>query len=720
MRYSKPCILILCVFLLTVLPAVHAEEGMYPISDIRRLDLESMGLEIRIKDLYNPKGISLIDGICKVGGCTGSFVSEQGLILTNHHCAYRAIQRASTMEKDFLRDGFLAENRSEEIPAVGYTVRITESYRDVSEEILRAVSDGMDPVQRTKAVEKKMKQMVEQVEKEHPGKKAEVSEMFPGKTYVLFIYTSLKDVRLVYAPPRSIGNFGGEADNWMWPRHTGDFSFMRAYVAPDGSPAEYARKNIPYKPRHHLKVAPEGVNEEDFVFILGYPGRTYRHHTSDYLAYEEGVRMPLIVEMYEWLIALMEEMGRNDRAVALKHVSTIKSLANTMKNYKGKLQGLRRLGLVETRRKDEKKLLEYVASEPGLEEKYGDLLVEIAAVYEENREKAPRDLLLQYGLKKSVLCNTACTVYEAAVERRKKDLERESQYMNRNYARTKERLLLALNDFYEPTDRLVLEEMLLRAARLPADLRIPAVEARAGKDRREVDIDRFIEEAYASTKLWDKDWVAQLLEKTPEQIEKLDDPFLAFARDLYPTYRTQREEERRRKGILDVLYANLTDLKMAYLGRQFIPDANGTLRLTYGRIRGYRPRDAVSYSPVTTTLGVLEKSTGEEPFDTPKRLLDLIRSQDFGRYRHPTAGGVPVAILYNMDTTGGNSGSPVLNARGELVGVNFDRAFEATINDFAWSEDYSRSIAVDVRYVLWILSKYGKVDYLLEEMGIGD
>jgi len=704
------------IFLVNVAPA---EEGMYPISEIHKLDLRSKGLEMDGADIFNPDGIGLIDGICKVNGCTGSFVSPEGLILTNHHCAYGAIQRASTEARDYLQDGFLAQNRLEEIPAKGYVVRITESYRDVSREVLSVVSDGMDFAKRTKAVEKKIKEIIKKTEEEIPGKRAEVSEMFTGKTYVLFTYTYLKDIRLVYAPPRSIGNFGGEVDNWMWPRHTGDFSFMRAYVAPDGSPAEYSGENVPYHPRRFLGVAPEGVEEEDFVFILGYPGRTYRHQTSHYLAYEAGIRMPSVVDLYEWQISVMEGMGEHDREVALKHVGRIKGLSNRMKNYRGKLQGIKRLHLVDKKREEERALQRFIEADTERKERYGTLLEEIGAVYQEVREQADYDFVLDYLRKSSTLLDVAYTIYEAAVELQKEDIEREYGYMDRSFTRTKERLLLGLRNYYEPTDKVLLKDMLMRAARLSEETSIPAIRVIIGDREPGKDIDSFIEKAFVHTPLADAEFVEEALTKSPEEIEEMGDPLIRLAVALYPTYQRQKEMRQARRGALDKLYAQLIDVKKTFLAKDFIPDANGTLRLTFGRIRGYSPVDAVYCSPITTVKGVLEKTTGQEPFDTPQKLIDLIKAQEFGRFRHPVLGSVPVGILYNMDTTGGNSGSPVLNARGELVGINFDRAFEATINDYAWSEEYSRSIAVDIRYVLWLTQKFGGAEYLLREMGVG-
>ena len=708
--------LILTIFSLSQL--IYADEGMYPLSEIHKLDLKSKGLEIDLSDLYNPDGISLIDGICNISGCSGSFVSEKGLILTNHHCAYRAIKNASTAENDFLENGFYAKNMTEEVQARGYTVRITESYRDVSEEILSAINKNMTLAERTKAIEKKTKEIITQVEEENPGKRASVSEMFIGKTYVLFIYNYLKDVRLVYAPPRSIGNFGGETDNWMWPRHTGDFSIMRAYVAPDGFPADYSVENVPYTPKKVIKVAPEGVNEEDFVFILGYPGRTYRHRTSHFLDYEYNFRMPFVADLYEWQINAMEEVCAENRAVALKHLSKIKGRSNTMKNYRGKLLGIRRMNLIDNKIEEEVKLQKFINSDKKLKNEYGTILDELNEIYEEDKKTTERSLTLSYLRRSSELLTFAYTLHEGAIELQKDDVEREYNYMNRNIDMTKKRLLLTAQDFYSPSDKILFKNMLERATNLPLHQRISVIDELFEDAEIDVQIDKFVDNAYSKSKLADEEYLLELFGKTPEEIKAIDDPFIKLAVSLYPLYQEQKEISKTRKGALDQLYAKLIDVKKEFLGAEFVPDANGTLRLTYGNIRGYSPRDAVYAYPITTLDGVIEKTTSEFPFDSPEKLLTLHKQKKFGMFSHPKLGSVPVGILYNMDTTGGNSGSAVLNAKGELVGINFDRAYEATINDFAWSEDYSRSIAVDIRYVLWVLDIYSGADYLLEEMGV--
>lgn len=692
-----------------------ADEGMYPISEILKLNLKSKGLEIDPAEIYATDK-SLVLAIVNVGA-TGSFVSEQGLIITNHHVAFGAVQAASTKENDYVRNGFLARSRAEEIQAKGMTARITESYRDVSSEVLSAVKPDMDFAARTKAIERKIKEIVTQTEKENPGQRAEVAEMFPGKTYVLLIYAYLKDIRLVYVPPRSIGEFGGEEDNWMWPRHTGDFSFLRAYVGPDGSPADYSPQNIPFKPKRFLRVAPRGVSEGDFVFLLGYPGRTYRHSTASYLAFEEEVRMPYIADWYAWQIDLMERMGAADRGVALLHAARIKGLANTMKNYRGKLKGMKRLSLVERRRNEEKALQSFIEADTERKARFGTVLADIDRVYEEMRSAFAYETLLDH-LRSVNLLSYALTLHEAAVERQKPDLERESAYMDRNLAQTKQRLFLSLRNFYEPTDKAIFKELLLRASRLKEGNRIRAVDDLLDGDFSDSAIEALLNRMYEASRLKESRFVEELFDQTPEQLAALEDPFLSLARALYPTILEMREKQKARRGALDSLYARLSDVKELYLGKGFIPDANGTLRLTYGRIKGYEPADAVYYEPFTTLRGVLEKTTGREPFDTPAALFDLARARDFGKFEHPQLKDIPVCILYDADTTGGNSGSPVLNARGELVGVNFDRTYEATINDYAWSEKYSRSIAVDIRYVLWVTQKFGHAEFILKEMGL--
>jgi len=493
---------------------------------------------------------------------------------------------------------------------------------------------------------------------------------------------------------------------------------MRAYVAPDGSPANYSPDNIPYTPKKVIKIAPEGVNEEDFVFILGYPGRTYRHRTSDFLDYEYSTRMPFVVELYQWQINAMEEISATDRDVALKHLSKIKGRSNTMKNYRGKLLGVKRMNLIEKKKAEELELQKYINSDRKLKKQYSSVLDEIGKIYSNLEETADFSLILSYFRRSSDLLSTAYTIYEGSIELQKDDVDREYAYMNRNLEMTKRRISLTLKDFYDPSDKILFKNMIERASKLPLSQRLQVIDDIFENGEIEDQIDKFIDNIYNNSNLSDEDYAMDLFGKTPEEMEAVDDPFIKLAIELYPYYEKQKEINKTRKGALDQFYSKLIDVKKEFMGSDFVPDANSTLRLTYGNIRGYYPRDAVYSYPITTLDGVVEKTTNQFPFDSPEKLIKLHKQKKFGKYKHPDLGSVPVGILYNMDTTGGNSGSAVLNAKGELVGINFDRAYEATINDFAWSEEYSRSIAVDIRYVLWVLDVYSGANDLLEEMDV--
>ena len=713
-------ILFLCLVLSF---SLFPEEGMIPLSEIHALNLEALGFKIDSRELYNPNGISLIDGIINLKGCTACFVSPEGLLLTNYHCAFDAIQAVTTPEKDYIKDGFMARNRSQEVRAENFTVRVIESYKDVSQEVLNVVNKKMNDAQRAKAIEKKQNEIAAQIEKKYPGRRAEVAEMFLGKTYILFVYTYLKDVRLVYAPPRSIGEYGGEEDNWMWPRHTGDFSFLRAYMAPDGSFADYSPDNVPYRPKKYLQVAPVGVQEDDFVFILGYPGSTSRHRTSYYLAYEEEFQKPYTIQLYGWMIDLLEKMSKTDRTVEIKLSTRLKGLWNRMKRYKGQLKGMKNLGLAAKRKQAETELQHFIDGNPSLREKYGHLLEQFKNHYDEKRKDAEYDLLLDNFLRHVALLNNAYKIYEGSIERKKKDTEREEDYMDKNLPLTQQGMKTALRNYYEPADKIILKEMFLRAARLKDKglNPIPAVEEII-KDAPDTEkaIADFIDNAYRTTRLTDEAYMTSLFDKPTAELDRAEEPFIRLARALYPTFRQKQEKEKRQKGLLDQLLAQLIDVKKQFAGKDFIPDANSTLRLTYGHVRGYSPADAVYFRPFTTLGGIIEKSTGLEPFIAPEKLVDLHKARDFGGFMHPGLNDVPVAMLYDTDTTGGNSGSPVLNAKGQLVGLNFDRVYEATINDYAWDESYSRSIGVDIRFILWFLDKFGGAQALLKEMNATD
>ncbi len=707
-----------CIATFLVFNLLQADEGMYPLSQIQKLNLKSKGLKVSSKDIFNPGKVALLDAIVQIGGCTGSFVSSEGLIITNHHCAFGGVQAISTKEHDYITDGFLARTRAEETSFKGVTVRITESYNDVSSDVLSAVTDTMGFATRSKAIDKRMKEIVAETEKNNPGKRAEVAEMFIGKSYTLFVYTFLKDIRLVYIPPRGVGEFGGEDDNWMWPRHTGDFSFVRAYVGKDGSPAEYSTENVPYKPKKFLKVNPAGVEDKDPVFILGYPGRTFRHRTSHYLAYEQDIRMPFIADLFEWEIKTMEALSKTDLGVEIKLTGKIKSLANTMKNYRGKLKGMKRIDLVSSKQEEEKKLQAFIDASPERKATYGTILQDLGNVYSTMRARAQYELALDYLRGTPQLVSLGFSLYEAVRELQKADLEREGAYMERNLTRTKDGLVQGLKNFYEPADKIFLKEMLTKAGKLPQNSRIEPLDKMLSNDYSEQAITKFIDQMYASTSLTKDGELMKLFSKTPDELDQLNDPFVAFAKTLAPLYTELKQIRRNRDGELSKLYGMLVDVKQSFLKTDFIPDANSTVRLTFGRIAGYSPADALTASPFTTVRGVMDKTTGIEPYNTPLKLIEQYKAKHYGRFKNKKLNDVPVAMLYNLDTTGGNSGSPVLDANGNIIGVNFDRTYEATINDYAWNQDYSRSIAVDIRYVLWVTEMVADAGFLLNEMGV--
>ena len=696
---------VLC--LLSATTDCFADEGMFPVSELGALDLQSKGLKVSSGEVFNTDAnrTCLVDGICKVNGCTGAFVSNKALIITNHHCAYRAIQAASTTENDYLKNGFIPSKPGEEIPAPGYTVRVTESFKDVSEQVLTAVTAEMNFTERSKAIQRRIKELETQAETDNAGKRAEVAEMFAGKTYVLFIYTYLKDVRLVFAPPSSVGKFGGDVDNWEWPRHTGDFSFMRAYVAPDGSSANYSPDNVPYQPKKFLQVAAGGANEGDFVMLLGYPGRTARHKTASFLEFEQNVRLPFVVDYYGQQIETMQTAGANDRAVALKLLSRISGLANVEKRSRGQLKGLVGANIAAKRRAKEKELQDFIDAAPELKARYGQTLAKIDAAYAEGAKTALAEANVRNLSLASQLMSFAFTVYDGAVERAKPELERESAYMSRNYDQTIARLKASHRDLELTTDKQLFRQLLDRMdASQRTNLGLPEPDQ--------------LEPMYKACQISSAETLDAYLKMTVAELQAVEDPFMRLMVKLHPEFQRLRELGKKRSGEFDQLYGDLVTVKQLFEKSTFVPDANATLRLTHGTVRGYSPADAVWMRPATTLAGVIAKTTGKAPFETPAEVIELFNKKEFGKYAHPKLKDVPVAILYDSDTTGGNSGSPILNAQGQLVGVNFDRAFEATINDFAWNTNYSRSIGVDVRYVLWITDTVYKANFLVAEMGL--
>lgn len=690
------------------------DEGMFPLNDIRNLNLNAAGLMININEVYNPEAPSLVDALVRVGGCTGSFVSEEGLILTNHHCVFGAVQAASTVENNYLENGFVANTKEEEIPAKGLTCRITVSYEDVSKEVLEAANEAKDIAKRTEEIGKKIREIINREEEKDSTIKAEVSEMFVGESYVLFRYQIINDVRIVFAPPRSIGEFGGESDNWVWPRHTGDFSFIRAYVAPDGSPAKYSEENVPFKPRRHLQVNPNGVDENDFVFLLGYPGRTFKHQPSQFIINQEKYLLPYISQLYRWMIDLYESKGADDPEFALEISTMIKSLANVEKNYRGKLQGLERLKLVQKKQAEEKQLQEFINADPDLKNKYGTVLIDIENVYREIFEMG-RLPYITSSLSRFVSYYRLAEIFvEYKNEILKPDSDRKSAYTEKNTAQLFAAIDKLYNELRPELDKILFKKILSDAVKFEETKNLVVFQYLAEKQN----LDEYIDQLYTDSFINDSEVYLKKMHDEEISLKHIDDPFISLAEKFYELNESETIKRNRINGQLNILLADMMEVKRRWLEKSFIPDANSTLRLTYGYVRGYSPADATYYYPITTLKGVIEKGREEGDYKLLPKIRELYEKKDFGRFVNPKLNDVPVAILYNTDTSGGNSGSPIMDAFGKVVGVNFDRSFEATINDFTWSEEYSRSIGVDIRYILWVTEKIGGADFLLEEMGV--
>lgn len=696
------------------------EEGMFPLSEIHKVDLKKAGLKIDQNEVYNPNGISLVDALVNVGGCTGSFVSNDGLIITNHHCAFSAVQLASTPENDYLNNGFVANTREQEIEAKGLTCRITDSYEDVSDQVLGSVAQITDPASRLQLINNAMKNIALAAEQKDPSIKAEVSEMFIGKSYVLFRYKTILDVRLVYVPNRKIGEFGGETDNWVWPRHTGDYSFMRAYIGKDGKPAKYSKENIPYTPKKFLKVNANGTNEEDFVFILGYPGKTYRHRPAQFIAYQEKFVLPYVSALYDFQNSTMENVGKKDKATELKLATRIKRNANVLKNYKGKLKGIKGINLVAQKQDEDAALAQFINNNVDVKAQYGSLMKDIDLLYQQINGDANRDLWLSQIYASTSLLNVAKQLNAFKSELDGQPVSQKDAYFNANIVKVKQALNMVYDAFDVDVDRRILKKMMLDANAFTVNQKVNAIDKITSKGaNNEALVNDFINDAFGLSKLKDVSYVMNTLLKSSKSLTDYNDPILVFEKDITKQITELKPEKDRRDGLLNKLMGDYVNVKEKFLQKDFIPDANSTLRLTYGYVRGYSPADASYMAPYTTIKGIIQKgATGNPEFAYPNQIKTLWEAKDFGPFAKKELNDVPVAFLYNMDTTGGNSGSPIMNAYGELIGVNFDRAYEATINDYAWNENYSRSIGVDIRYVLWVASKIDHADFLLKEMGI--
>jgi hypothetical protein len=714
----KRALLFLQLFIITFTINLRADEGMWIPMFVDRLnyeDMQKLGLKLTAEEIYSINNASLKDAIVIFGrGCTGEIVSPEGLLLTNHHCGYGQIQAHSSIEHDYLKDGFWAMSREEELPNPGLTVQFLVRIEDVTDAALNGVSAGMDEQARSGKIAENTDALVKKAT-DGTVYNALVRSFFGGNQYFLFVYETYKDVRLVGAPPSSIGKFGADTDNWMWPRHTGDFSMFRVYAGPDGKPAEYSKDNVPLQPKHFLPVSIDGYEQGDFAMILGYPGSTDRYLTSPGVDLAINVTNPAVVNVREVkLDIMMEDMMASDE-VRIKYASKYARTSNYWKYFIGQTKGLKRLKVYDKKVAIEDDFTKWVNEDAGRKSTYGNVLKDIEEAYNTLSEYALSGVYYrEAGMRGAEINGYAYQFKSLADELSKKDADREK--VDKMIQRLKDGAKDYFKDYNLPTDRKLFAAMMekfhkdIDASQQPALLRDIASKYKG-------DFDIYAEDVFEKSIFTSLDKVNALLEK-PSAKKIMNDPAFVNYRAFDEMASQLREKTAAASTMLNranrLFIAGMMEMKPE---KKFYPDANFTMRLTYGTVQDYFPADAVRYDYFTTLSGVMEK---EDPnnweFVVPEKLKELYKNKDFGRYGDD--GVMHTCFLTNHDITGGNSGSPVINARGELIGLAFDGNWEAMSGDIAYEPELQRTINVDIRYVLFIIDKFAGAGHLVDEMKV--
>lgn len=709
-------VLSLSLALTATLGAAHADEGMWmpsQLPDIAR-ELKAAGFKGQARDLAELAKPPM-NAVVKVGGASGAFVSEDGLVLTNHHVAFGVIQYNSKPGRDLIQDGYIAADRAAELPAnPDYRVLVTTGFDRITDRILdgargkqgRAYYDAVDTA--TKAA-------VAECERE-PGTRCSVANMYYGTDFYLVRQLELRDVRLVYAPPNDIGNYGGEVDNFVWPRHAGDFTLLRAYVGKDGKPADYSPDNVPYVPPAHLQVSTRNVKEGDFAMLAGYPGVTFRHRMASEFANQIDWQLPSRVAVYQRMIDVIEGTAAKDEAARVSYANQVRGQKNTLKRAQGELDGLRRSDAARVRREDEAAMFAWLDKQPNAAATRADIAA-AQAVLDKGIATRERDQLLGLIQSQTQLLRAALTVQRLAHERTRPDAQRESGYQQRDEALITGQLKQVQRRYAPEVEKALLTDLVTQYQALPAAQHVPEFDAVFGTTPAQ--LKQKLDAMYAGTQLGDEANRMATMQADATTLATSGDALLKAAATLLPAILRMDEAGKDSAGELLRLRPAYMRALIAYRksqGRAVYPDANSTLRVSYGRISAMDPRDGVHYRPLTTVQGILEKHTGEEPFNAPQALRDAIAKGDFGTTAEPSLGTQTVDFLTNLDTTGGNSGSPVLDAQGRLIGLNFDSNWEAVSASWMFDPRFKRAIHVDMRYLRWLLSKVYPAPHLLKEM----
>ncbi|QDF76566.1 MULTISPECIES: S46 family peptidase [Shewanella] len=715
--------------------AVIADEGQWQPYQMPSIadKLSERGIEIPAKQLADLTQYPM-NAVVGLGYCTASFVSPQGLVVTNHHCAYRAIQYNSKKEHNYIADGFLASKQADE-PSAGPNERlyITEAVTNVSQQVTKDLSD--DPLKRYEEIQANRKALIKECESDD-NYRCSVRSFHNGLEYYLIKQLIIRDVRLVYAPPKSVGSFGGDIDNYEYPRHSGDFTFLRAYVGKDGKPAAYSPDNVPFKPKSYLKINADGVKAGDGVFVAGYPGSTSRYRLTSELKFASDWLYPTLAERYQQRIDTIEAMGAQDAGVKIKYAGTLASMANRMKKYNGLLDGFKATdiaGIKQAREDDFRKWLSTDSQYQSYQAKFDQLetlLVE--------QRQAQQTRYFFENAQSSELLAAANRLYRLAKEKTKPDAEREEGYQERDMKMFKARLKRIDSSFVISVDKtLWLQDL---KAYLAQDNRVPELDAMLKSDDPEVSLSDKLDGLYSLTGLTNQAERLAWMDADVKAFETSADPFIRIAVALYDTNLAQEKAKKTLAGKLSKARPGYMEAVIAYYKANnwpVYPDANGTLRITYGMVDGYQSKDALYKQPFTRLEGIVAKHTGVEPFDAPQKVLDAIKAKRYGShkvesvYQDPASwlcrlfscldkpesfGSVPVNFLSSVDTTGGNSGSPVFNGKGELVGLNFDSTYEAITKDWFFNPTITRAVHVDFRYILWMMDEVDHADNLISEL----